>query len=250
MSSDIYSAPKSELAGDQGDNPKMGSIPGALAGDYQVAIGDTLNEAWAKTKGNKGTVWLGVLLYFVASIAIAIVASLISGQSLTDPETNPGIGSIVSDLIVLVASAPLAAGMIMIGVKIARDETVSGTEVFAHFDKILPLALGMILMYLLIGIGFILLVLPGIYLMIGYLMMMPLIVDKNMGPWQALETSRKAITKHWFPVFGFFIVIALLYIAGFLALLIGLIWAIPTLSIAYGILYRNMFGGHEANPEI
>ncbi|MBN8429778.1 hypothetical protein JF535_02820 [Microbulbifer salipaludis] len=250
MSSDIYSAPKSELAAEQGGNPEMGSIAGALAGDYQVAIGDTLSEAWAKTKGNKGTVWLGVLLYFVASVAITIVAALVTGQSLTEPDTNVGVGSIVSDLIVMVAAAPLAAGMIMIGVKIARNEAVSGTEVFAHFDKILPLALGMILMYLLIGIGFILLVLPGIYLMVGYLMMMPLIVDKNMGPWQALETSRKAITKHWFPVFGFTIVMLLLYIAGLLALLIGLIWAIPALSIAYGILYRNMFGGHEATPDI
>lgn len=250
MSSDIYNAPQAELAGDQDSSANMGSIPGALAGDYQVAIGDTLSEAWAKTKGNKGTVWLGVLLYFVAYMAIAVVASLITGQSFTDPEANAGVGAILSNLIILVGTTPLIAGMMMIGVKIAREEDVSGTEVFAYFDKILPLALGMILMYLLVGLGFVLLILPGIYLMFGYMMMLPLIVDKNLGPWQALETSRKAVTKHWFAVFGFFIVMMLLYIAGFLALIIGLIWAIPTLSIAYGILYRNMFGGHEANPEI
>ena len=250
MSSDIYNAPQAELAADHGSSANMGSIPGALAGDYQVAIGDTLSEAWAKTKGNKGTVWLGVLLYMVAYVAISLVATMVTGQSFTDPEANQGVGALLSQLIILFATAPLVAGMIMIGVKIAREEEVSGTEVFAHFDKILPLALGLILMYLLVGLGFVLLILPGIYLMIGYLMMMPLIVDKNMGPWQALETSRKAVTKHWFPVFGFTIVMMLLYVAGFLALVIGLIWAIPTLSIAYGILYRNMFGGHEANPEV
>ncbi|WP_299594246.1 hypothetical protein [uncultured Microbulbifer sp.] len=250
MSSDIYNAPQAELAGDQASSANMGSIPGALAGDYQVAIGDTLSEAWAKTKGNKGTIWLGLLLYMVAYIAIAVVASLITGQSLSNPEANAGVGAILSNLIILVGTTPVIAGMMMIGVKIARDEEVSATEVFAHFDKVLPLALGMILMYLLVGLGFVLLVLPGIYLMIGYMMLLPLIVDKNLGPWQALETSRKAVTKHWFPVFGFFIVMMLLYIAGFLALIIGLIWAIPTLSIAYGILYRNMFGGHETNPEI
>ncbi|HEY8568591.1 hypothetical protein [Microbulbifer sp.] len=248
--SDIYSAPQAELAGDDNSNGNMGSIPKALAGDYQVAIGDTLNEAWSRTKGNKGTVWLGVLLYFVAYIGISVVAALITGQSFTDPEANQGIGAILSNIIIAAASAPLGAGMMMIGVKIARDEQVSGTEVFAYFDKILPLAVAMVLMYILVAVGFVLLIIPGVYLVIGYMMMLPLIVDKNLGPWQALEISRKAVTKHWFPVFGFMIVLCLLYLAGFLALIIGLIWAIPTLSIAYGILYRNMFGGHETNPEI
>lgn len=248
--SDIYNAPQAELAGDDSSSAGMGSIPKALAGDYQVAIGDTLSEAWAKTKGNKGTVWLGVLLYCVAYIGISVVATLITGQSFTNPEANAGFAAIISNVIIAAASAPLGAGMMMIGVKIARDEQVSGTEVFAHFDKILPLAVAIVLMYVLVALGFLLLIIPGIYLAIGYIMILPLIVDKNLGPWQALELSRKAVTKHWFPVFGFMIVMGLLYFAGFLALVIGLIWAIPTLSIAYGILYRNMFGGHEANPEI
>ncbi|WP_160152076.1 hypothetical protein [Microbulbifer sp. ALW1] len=248
--SDIYNAPQAELAADEVSSANMGSIPKALAGDYQVNVGDTISEAWARTKGNKGTVWLGVLLYLVAYIGISVVATMITGQSITDPDANQGVGAILSNLIIVAASAPLGAGMMMIGVKIARDEQVSGTEVFAHFDKILPLAVCMILTYLLVTLGFILLVLPGIYLMVGYCMSIPLIVDKNMGPWQALETSRKAVTKHWFPVFGFLIVMLLLYVAGFLALLIGLIWAIPTLAIAYGVLYRNMFGGAESNPEV
>ncbi|WP_428819466.1 hypothetical protein [Microbulbifer sp. MCCC 1A16149] len=246
--SDIYNAPQADLASEQSSG--AGSIPKALAGDYQVAIGDTLSEAWNLSKGKKGTVWLGVLLYLVAYMAITLVATLLTGGSFTDPEANQGAGALLANLLILLASAPLSAGMIMIGIKIARNEEVSGTEVFAHFDKILPLAAGMILMYLLVTLGFILLIIPGIYLAIGYIMMLPLIVDKNLGPWQALEVSRKAVTKHWFPVFGFMIVMMLLYFAGFLALLIGLIWAIPTLSIAYGVLYRNMFGGHETNPEI
>jgi len=248
--SDIYTAPQADLAAETPAGGEYGSIPKAIAGDYQVAIGETLSEAWALTKGNKGTIWLGVLLYFLAYIGIALVATMITGQSLTDPSTQGGVAGMVSNILVAAATAPMTAGMMLIGIKIARKEQVSGTEVFAHFDKVLPLAVGMVLMYLLVALGFLLLILPGIYLVVAYTMMLPLIVDKNLGPWQALEVSRKAITKHWFAIFGFLIVIGLLYIAGFLALIIGLIWAIPTLSIAHGILYRNMFGGHEANPEL
>ncbi|WP_226664417.1 DUF975 family protein [Microbulbifer aggregans] len=248
--SDIYNAPQAELTEEASEASNFGSIPKALAGDYQVAIGNTISEAWQRTGGNKGTVWLGVLLYMLATIAISFIAAMITGQSLTDPSSGGGLAGIVSNIIVFAATAPLSAGMLMIGIKIARDEQVSGTEVFAHFDKMLPLAIAMVLMYLLLTLGFLLLILPGIYLAIAYLMMTPLIVDKNMGPWQALETSRKAVTKHWFPIFGFVIVLSLIYMAGGLALLIGLIWAVPLASIAYGVLYRNMFGGHEANPEV
>ena len=97
-------------------------------------------------------------------------------------------------------------------------------------------------MYIMVLIGFLLLVIPGIYLMIAYYMAMPLVVEKGMSPWQALETSRKAVTHRWFSVFGFFIVIAIILVVSSIPLGLGLIWTLPMVMIAYGILYRNMFG--------
>lgn len=245
--SDIYKAPESQLTTGE-ESGSYGSLEKGLAGDYAISIGEILSEAWRRTKGNKGTVWLGLVLYIVALAVISYVAGMISGYPAFNPQAAmeaTGMSQLIYQLLVTIAGAPLAAGLIMIGIKIARDESVSGTEVFAHFDKILPLALGMILMYILTAIGFVLLVLPGIYLMVAYTLTLPLIVDKGLGPWQALETSRKAITKHWFPFFGFLIVCLLLYIAGFLALVIGLIWVLPLLAIAFGIVYRNIFGGPQ-----
>lgn len=102
-----------------------------------------------------------------------------------------------------------------------------------------------IVMTILILIGFVLLIVPGIYLSIAYAMALPLMAEKEMGIWESLETSRKAITKKWFPFFGFFIVMMLIMLAGALALGIGLIWAMPLTVIAYGIVYRNMFGVEE-----
>jgi len=245
--SDIYKAPEAQLTTGE-ESGSYGSLEKGLAGDYAISIGEILSEAWRRTKGNKGTIWLGLLLYVVAAAVISFVAGMISGYPVFNPTAAvgaSGMSQLIYQLLVTVASAPLAAGLMMIGVKIARDDNVSGTEVFAHFDKILPLALGMILMYILCAIGLVLLVLPGIYLLVAYTLTLPLIVDKGLGPWQALETSRKAITKHWFPFFGFLIVCLLLYIAGALPLLIGLIWVLPLLAIALGIVYRNIFGGPE-----
>lgn len=246
---DIYKAPDAELTSGE-ENGTYGSLEKGVAGDYSLSIGDVIGEGWRRTKGNKGTVWLGALFYIVAAAAINFIAGLVSGYPAFDPQAAMGTSltsQLIYQVLVAVASAPLLAGMMMIGIKIARDESVSGTEVFAHFDKILPLAAGMILMYILSTIGFILLILPGIYLVVAYTLAIPLIVDKGLGPWAALETSRKAITKHWFGFFGFLIVCLLLYIAGALPLLIGLIWVVPLVSIALGVAYRNIFGGPESD---
>ncbi|AWF83048.1 hypothetical protein BTJ40_20730 [Microbulbifer sp. A4B17] len=244
--SDIYKAPEANLA-NSSESDDSGSIEKGIAGDYSFSIGETISEAWERTSGNKGTIWVGAILYGVATIAISLVAALITGGAAafslgSAPESTSAIAGILYQLIVTIGCAPLAVGMTMIGIKIARDEKTSGTEVFAHFDKIVPLGIATILLYLLVGIGMVLLVIPGIYLAIAYLLTMPLVADRNLGPWEALETSRKAITKNWFAFLGFFIVTMLIVIAGGLALLIGLIWALPLCIIAIGVAYRKVFG--------
>ncbi|MFI2812077.1 MULTISPECIES: DUF975 family protein [Microbulbifer] len=250
--SDIYQAPESELTtGENGG--EYGSLEKGLAGDYSLSIGAIIGEAWRRISGRKRTIWLGTLLLIVAYVIIDYVTGLFTGINNWSLEgTSVGVNSsiyngpsLLHQLVITAVTAPLTAGLMMIVVKIAREEQVSGSTVYSYFDRIVPLAICSVLMSVLVLIGFMLLVLPGIYLSIAYMLALPLIVDKGLGPWEALETSRKAITKHWFAFFGLVIVCALIYIAGALALMIGLIWAVPTGLLALGIAYRNIFGGAE-----
>jgi uncharacterized membrane protein len=96
-------------------------------------------------------------------------------------------------------------------------------------------------MVILIVVGFMLLVLPGIYLAVAYSFALPLIVDKKIGVWEAMELSRKTITKQWFSFFGLGIVAALFLIVSAIPFGIGLIWSLPTVYIAYGLLYHRLF---------
>ena len=106
-----------------------------------------------------------------------------------------------------------------------------------------------VLMMVLIVIGFFLLVIPGIYLSIAYSMAMLLVIDKKMSPWQALETSRKAVTKKWFSFFGLYLCIGLILVVSAIPLLIGWIWTIPLAIISTGMVYRNLFGCAPATLE-
>jgi uncharacterized membrane protein len=85
-------------------------------------------------------------------------------------------------------------------------------------------------------------ILPGIYLATAYMFTLPLIADRNLQFFEAMETSRKTVTKHWFKLFGLNLI--MVFIIGISAIPagIGLFWTIPLAFIANGILYRKIFG--------
>jgi hypothetical protein len=43
-------------------------------------------------------------------------------------------------------------------------------------------------------------VLPGIYLFVGWLFSVPLVADKHLTCWSAMETSRRRVRESWFQV--------------------------------------------------
>jgi uncharacterized membrane protein len=73
-------------------------------------------------------------------------------------------------------------------------------------------------------------------------------VDKKLGIWGAMEVSRQAVTKHWFTLFGVYIALAFLLIISAIPFGIGLIWTVPLVLIAHGIMYRKIFGWKVHDP--
>lgn len=231
---DIYQAPAANLTEDATSFSGGGSIANGIAGNYSFTISDVISEAWGKINGFKGKFWLAFLIYIGITIAVVVVASLLGG-SMQQP-------AFLGQLAQMLIGFPLMAGLYMMGVKVAAGVPTAPGAVLAYFGKILPLIGAGILMYLLVAVGMILLIIPGIYLVVAYMFATPLVVDKNLSPWEALETSRKTVTHHWFQVFGLLIVNMLIVMIAAIPLGIGLIWALPLVIVTYGILYTKMFG--------
>ncbi len=240
--SDVYETPESDLVKQSDyDNSEYGSIEDAIAGNYKFEIGEVISEAWNKTKGAKGTFFLAFIMAYFSLIVIAVVTiSIFAALDLV------GIGSIVMQIIMNLMILPICAGMFILGIKRSIDIPIQATSVFGHFKKALKLFGAMILLNIIIMIGYLLLILPGIYLTIAYVMAIPLMAEKNIGIWEAMETSRKAITKRWFTMLLFCILISIIVFISMIPLGIGLIWTLPMCLIAYGIIYRNMFGVSSA----
>lgn len=106
----------------------------------------------------------------------------------------------------------------------------------------MPIILGQLIVALATTLGFILLVLPGLYLSIAASMTLPLIAERGLSPVDAFTTSIKAVSSHFFDVLVVYLLVGVLFIAGALALGIGLIWAAPAASIVLGSIYLTIFG--------
>ena len=71
------------------------------------------------------------------------------------------------------------------------------------------------------------LLLPSIYLSIAYAWAPLFVVFHKLNFWDAMEASRIIITKKWFLVFLFSIVIGLIAVLGFLGFCIGILFTYP-----------------------
>lgn len=241
--SDVYQAPEASLSEPVAEG-QYGSVESALAGNYELKPIGVFKDAWANLQGMKGTFWGAAAIYYLIAIAFVGLSALVTSSM--EPGVEPTASQLIApffvQLVQTIVLMPIAMGLMMIALKHSVGASIQVGEIFKHFNKTLPLLFTYILMIITLMIGLLLLVIPGIYLMIGYMMAMMLVVEKDMGPWEALNTSRKAIGKKWFNMFGFLIVSMLVIMIGGLALLVGLVWTLPLAALAFAIVYRDMFG--------
>ena len=203
------------------------------------SIGEVLKTASEKQVGFKFNYVIALIIYGAISTAITFVQEASVGAS------GGGMASLVEIVITLVLF-PLGVGLGLLGIRRAAGKHTPVSTLWEPYSHALPLIVMFVLMAVLIVAGFFLLVLPGIYLSIAYSFAPYLIVEKNMGVWEALETSRKAITQYWWRYFGLMIVALVLIIIGAIPLLIGLIWVLPIVAIATGEVFAKTFGNPEA----
>lgn len=241
---DIYATPEADLSQNIELDRAGGNIDDAVAGNFEVNMLETLGEAWRRMKGFKLKCHIALVLYFlvflglsvVYGVCIALFASTGADQSVV------GILGLVFQLVLTLVSLPMTYALLIMAMRHANARSVSAGEIFRHFGAIVSLFVAYVLEVILIMIGFVLLVLPGIYLMFAYMYAMPLIVEKKMGPWHAMEVSRRALTRVWFRFFGFIWLISLVNILGILTLGIAWIWTIPWSILAMALVYEKIFG--------
>jgi serine/threonine protein kinase len=210
-----------------------------LAQDYTLDIGSCLRRSWKLFRANFWP-FVGVTALFMALVGFA---SSIGGASLHHGPAGQDSAEISSAIAILIWG-PLSGGLSLYFLRKIRGEKATVETVFSGFsNRFLNLFLAGFVSGLLIWLGFLCLILPGIYLMIAWMYAVPLVIDKQLDFWSAMELSRKVVTKHWWKFLGFAIVCALLMFAGVLALVIGVFLMTPLILGALNYAYEDIFVG-------
>lgn len=260
--------------------PPPAPAPAAAAslpeGDYDLDLGGCIGRGWTLLKNNFGLLFVGVLIYFLIEGAIAgfgsipfigplfsianlfVVGPLMGGvfyiflQAIRGQPAEIGdvfagfrraflqlfLGYLVPALLIGLCMIPL---IILLVIDIVRmTATAHGASpdpnmILQVFATQIPLLLTVCLICLI----------PVVYLQVSWSFTLPLIIDKQMDFWSAMKLSRRRVGKHWWHVFGLFVLMGLLNVVGVLLCCIGLLFTVPIGLGAMMYAYETIFSSGE-----
>jgi len=96
-------------------------------------------------------------------------------------------------------------------------------------------------------LGVICLMIPLIYLSVSWMFSLPLIIDRQMKFGPAMKASRRMVGKHWWQVFGLYVVCALISTVGLLFCGVGIFLTLPIALGAIMYAYESIFSPPAAS---
>jgi uncharacterized membrane protein len=102
-----------------------------------------------------------------------------------------------------------------------------------------PYLLGTLLYSLLVGVGMVLLIAPGVYVLVKYQFTPYLLVDRGMQPVEALREAGELAKGAWLDLFLLMLAIAGINFLGAIFFGIGLLVTIPVTILAHSWVYRS-----------
>ncbi len=212
------------------DTPEM------IAAEYlrrnvEIDIGGAVKRGWELVMANLNVLVVATVLTWAINAGLSFI-----------PVIRWGGGVIVGSV--------LHAGLMLMFIRRIRGERVELGDLFAGFNFAVPLIIAGLLMTALTLVGFVLCILPGVYLAVCYVFVLPLIIDKKLDFWPAMEVSRQVVHKHWWVMFLFAIVLVLIICLGALLCGVGLIIAAPVAIAAVSYVYEDLFGAAGATAQI
>jgi predicted Ser/Thr protein kinase len=190
-----------------------------LAHDYVLDIGSCLHRGWVLVRSD-----------FWPIVGVSALMLLL-------------VQAACSTAVGIVAGGPLMGGLWLYLLGRARGEPSRLETAFSGFRiAFLDLFLAGFVTYLLTLLGFICLILPGLYLVVAWIFALILVADQRLRFWPAMELSRKVVTRHWLKLFGFWLVLLLMNLAGLFLCGVGVFFTAPIALAATVFAYEDVFG--------
>ncbi|HUJ11174.1 MAG TPA: GYF domain-containing protein [Verrucomicrobiae bacterium] len=259
-----------EFSGVSGTGTNLPPPPNAVSADglaaqillrgYEVDIGNCISRGWNLLKEHFGPLVGTSLLIFLliggVGNLLRVMVDLALGISFR-PHGLHGLelirlqwpGMLVSTVWNLLVGGALLGGLYHYYLKLIRGQPATLADAFRGFSKAFTsLTSANIAMGLLGLLGFLLCVIPGVYLGVAWRFTLPLVIDKQLGFWEAMELSRKVVTRQWFILLALFLVAGIISISGLVLCCIGIFATAPIGIASFLYAYEDIFGGQFVQP--
>jgi len=200
--------------------------------------GEAIKFGWEAMKDN----FVFFLVFLIVAWVISAAISL-GGNPYSGPDNT--FFAFFFNILSFIFSMFISIAVIKIGLRLsaAPGAAAEVSDAWSGYPYFLNILVGAILYGLIVLGGLILLIVPGIIWGIKYQYFGFLIIDRNMGPVEALKRSGE-ITKGYK---GDLFLLGLLFfgisLLGFLVCCVGIFAAIPTIMVAHAFVYRRLEQG-------
>lgn len=254
-----YPPPPGNYLPPQGNYPPPGyPVPPAF-GAPAYSIGEAVSWAWNKFSKNVAAILVPTLVFGVVYAVLQGVIQGISSVFSTVDSSSYGdgysasislglggivvsvLGGIVTVIVAAVVQSAYIAGML----DIANGQPV---EIGSFFKprNVVNVIIASILSSIIVGIGVVLCVVPGVIATIMLMFTTAVVVDRNVSGIDGLTTSFNIAKANFGPVALTWLTTIGIAILGALACLVGLIVAYPVTALVTVYAYRKLSGGYVA----
>lgn len=252
-------APQGSPSGAVPNHAVVNTVGEIAPGSDPIQVGECITRGFELTKKHFTDILLVGLAYFGILMGLGFITSMIEegaklmlmdgGQSRVSENgfpvmTGPVIAvMVIMNLVYQVPAVFLNLGLTRFALNLVSGRPVEVGQLFGEGRKLLRALGGSILFFLMVVLGTVLLIVPGIYLALRYGQYLTAIVDRDMGVFEAFSYSSQITENSKWPLLGLGILCSLIALAGMLACCVGIIFTGPVAWLAWVVAYRWMQSG-------
>jgi hypothetical protein len=219
------------------------SAPGGPIVNQQVSVEQVFNYAWQIWQVNLGLL-VGVTL--VVAVITNGVSYLFQGIEFAlrqndAPEAAVGVSVLAFGMNIVVQTF-LGIGQTQIMLKLVRRQPADFSELFGGGAMFLPI-LGFNILYgLAVGVGLVLLIVPGIILLLMWWPAYYLVLERKAGVFESFSLATEVTRNNWGTAFVMALLSFCIMLLGCLACIIGMLFAAPLIGVMWTTAYLMMSG--------
>lgn len=182
------------------------------------------------------------LLFFFTLLVIVAFVFLLTQVVHSFGEADGGLLSLfIINIVSWVVNVLIGMGLTRITLDVVDDKKPKLTDLL-HTKNFVSYVIGSIVRGLIAFVGFLLLIIPGIIFSIRLQFVTYLIIDRGMGPIDAIKKSWDMTRGQTWNLFLFWLLLLLVNLVGLLLLFVGLFVTIPLSLVATAYVYRRLLG--------